>query len=124
MSSVLRYTSLCRIMSTLKMVTKLQKARAMRKKKYQESTRSKYVVESYNSTTIELCSIKTVQEVVKKTIKKKKPKSKQFFPFYLNIEKFTNRLIGKLKMPLVKGRCTADRVIKWVLKYRKIQNCR
>jgi len=38
---------------------------------------------------------------------------------YVNIEKCTNRLIGKLKMPLVKGRCTADRVLKWVLMYRK-----
>ncbi|KAF0753045.1 ATP-dependent DNA helicase [Aphis craccivora] len=87
------------------MVTKLQKARAMRKKKYQESTQSKYVVESNNSTFIEPNSINTVQEVVKKTVKRKKPKSKQ--------------LIGKLKMPLVKGRCTADKIIKWVLNYRK-----
>jgi len=98
------------------MVTKFQKARAMRKKIYQESTQSKNVVESYNSTTIEQCSINTVQEV---PLKRKKPKSKQLFPFYLNIEKCTNRLIGKLKMPLVKGRCTADRVLKWVLNYRK-----
>jgi len=34
------------------------------KKKNQESTQSKYVVESSNSTTIEPCSINTVQEVV------------------------------------------------------------
>lgn len=65
------------------------------------------------STSIEPCSINTVQEVVKKN------KSKQLFLFYVNIEKFTNRLIGKLKMPLVKGRCTANRIIKWVLNYRK-----
>ena len=72
------------------------------------------MVESYQESSLQ-CSINTVQEVPLK----RKPKSKQLFPFYLNIEKFTNRLIGKLKMPLVKGRCTADRVLKWVLKYRK-----
>ena len=101
------------------MVTKLQKARAMRKKKYQESTQCKNVVESYQESSLQ-CSINTVQEVpsslqcsintVQEVPLKRKPKSKQLFPFYLNIEKFTNRLIGKLKMPLVKGRCTADRV--------------
>jgi hypothetical protein len=64
-------------------------------KKYQKSTQSKYVVESSNSTIIEPSSINTVQEVVKKTVKIKKPKSKQLFPFYVNIEKCTNRLIGK-----------------------------
>ncbi|KAL4083193.1 hypothetical protein QTP88_028523 [Uroleucon formosanum] len=79
-----------------------------------ESTQCKNVVESYQESSLQ-CSINTVQEVPLK----RKPKSKRLFPFYLNIEKFTNRLIGKLKMPLVKGRCTADRVLKWVLKYRK-----
>jgi len=58
----------CLVLSTLKMVTKLQKARAIRKKKYQESTQSKYVVESSNSTTIEPCSINTVREVVETDI--------------------------------------------------------
>lgn len=72
------------------------------------------MVESYQESSLQ-CNINTVQEVPLK----RKPKSKHLFPFYLNIEKFTNRLIGKLKMPLVKGRCTADRVLKWVLKYRK-----
>jgi hypothetical protein len=43
-------------------------------KKYQESTQSKYVVESSISTIIEPCSINTVQEVVKKNSKKKKAK--------------------------------------------------
>jgi hypothetical protein len=77
------------------------------------------VVESSYCTIIEPSSINTVQEVVKKTVKRKKPKSKQLFPFYVNIEKCTNRLIGKLKMPLVKGRCIANRLIKWMLNYRK-----
>jgi hypothetical protein len=79
------------------------------------------VVESSNSTIIEPCSSNTVQEVVKKTVKRKKPKSKQLFPFYGNIEKCTNRLIGKLKMSLIKGKCIADRVIKWIVK-KKIKN--
>lgn len=48
-------------------------------KKYQESTQSKIVVESYNSTTIKQCSINTVHEV---PLKRKNPKSKQLFPFY------------------------------------------
>jgi len=39
------------------------------------------MVESSNSTTIEPGSINTVQEVVKKISKRKKPKSKQIFLF-------------------------------------------
>ncbi|KAF0747653.1 ATP-dependent DNA helicase, partial [Aphis craccivora] len=66
---------------------------------------SKYVVESNNSTSVEPCSINTVQEVVKKTVKRKNQSQNSYFHFIL---------IDKLKMPLVKGRCTADRIIKWV----------
>ena len=53
------------------------------------------------------------------TTKKMCKKLKKLFPFYGSVEKWTNKLMRKLNMPLYKSRIIIDRILKWVFKYRK-----
>jgi len=53
------------------------------------------------------------------TTKKISKKSKKIFPFYGSVEKWTNKLMHKLNMPLCKSRIVIDRILKWVFKFRK-----
>lgn len=95
------------------MPTKVQKKRAEKKLMY---LLKKKKIDIINKTIVK--KISTTKKLVSRQ-SSKQIKVKSLFPFRGNIEKWTNRLISVVKMPLGIARMKSDDILKFVMMVRK-----
>jgi hypothetical protein len=96
------------------MTTKLQKKRAYDKEIY--FLKKKKKIDIINKTIVK--KIITTKKLVSRQ-SSKQIKVKSLFPFRGHIEKWTNRLISAVKMPLGIARMKSDDILKFVMMVRK-----